>query len=86
MIVVGSLILTGVSMVDIMAYVCGLTIDMTKFVRCVDASLRRCEMMKEPYGVETSVGVAVAYSGVILLVDERCDMSVAIPPSGACMR
>jgi hypothetical protein len=47
-------------MVDIMAYVCELAIDMTKFVSCVEVSLRRCEMMKEPFGVEMSVGVAVA--------------------------
>jgi len=33
-IVVGSWILIGVSMVDIMAYVCGLAIDMTKLVSC----------------------------------------------------
>ncbi len=86
MIVVGSLILTGVSMVDIMAYVCGFAIDMTKFVSCVEVSLRRCEMMNEPSGVGMSVGVAVAYYEVILLVDERCDMAVEIPPSSACMR
>jgi len=33
-IVVGSRILTGVSMVDIMAYVCGSAMDMTKLVGC----------------------------------------------------
>ena len=86
MIVVGSLILTGISMVDIMAYVCGFAIDMTKFVSCVEVSLRRCDMMKEPSGIEMSVGVVVAYSEVILLVDERCDMAVAIPPRSAYMR
>ena len=79
MIVVGSRILTWVSMVDIMACVCGLAIDMTKFVSCEDVFLRRCEMMNEPYGVEMSVGVVVAYYWVILLVDERCEMAVAIP-------
>ena len=86
MIVVGSQILTGVSMVDIMAYMCGLAIDMTKFASCEEESLRRCEMMNEPSGVGMSVGVAVAYYEVILLVDERCEMAVAIPPSSACMR
>jgi hypothetical protein len=85
-IVVGSLILTGVSMVDIMTYVCGLAIDMTKFVSCEEVSLRRCEMMNEPSGVGMSVGVVVAYSEVILLVDERCEMTVAIPPSSAYVR
>ena len=86
MIVVGSLILIEVSMVDIMAYVCGFAIDMTKFVSCEEVSLRRCEMTNEPSGVGMSVGVAVAYSEIILLVDERCEMTVAIPPSSACMR
>ena len=86
MIVVGSLTLTGVSMVDIMAYVCGLSIDMTKFVSYEEVSLRRYAIINEPSGVGMSVGVAVAYSEVILLVDERCDMAVAIPPSSACMR
>ena len=36
-------------------------------------------MMKEPSGVEMSMGVAVAYSEVMWLVDERCDMAVVIP-------
>ncbi len=80
------MILTGVSMVDIMAYVCGLAIDMTKFVSCEEVSLRRCEMLNEPSGVGMSVGVDVTYSEVILLVDERCEMAVAIPPSSVCMR
>jgi hypothetical protein len=60
-IVVGSRILTGVSMVDIIAYVCGLAIDMTKFASYEEVSSRRCEMMNEPSGVGMSVGVAVAY-------------------------
>ena len=84
--VVGSRISTGVSMVGIMAYVCGLAIDMTKLTSCEEVSLRRCEMMNGPSGVGMSVGVAMAYSEVILLVDERCEMVVAIPPSSACMR
>ena len=70
MIVVGSLILTEMSMADIMAYVCGLAIDMTKFVSCEEVSLRRCEMMNEPSGVGMSVGVAVTYFDVVLLVNE----------------
>jgi hypothetical protein len=70
-IVVGSLILNGVSMVVIMAYVWGFTIDMTKLVSCEDVSLRRCKMMYEPSGVGMSVDGAVAYFDVILLVDER---------------
>ena len=86
MIVLGSRILTGVSMVYIMAYVYGLAIDMTKFVSCEEVSLRRCEMMNEPSGVGMSVGGAVAYSEVILLADARCEMAVAIPPSNAYMR
>ena len=48
MIVVGRRILSGVSMVDIMAYVWGLAIDMTKLVSCEDVSLRMCEIMYEP--------------------------------------
>ena len=86
MMVVGSRILTGVSIVDIIAHVCGLAMDMTKLVSCEDVSLRRCEMMYEPSGVGISVGRYVAYSDVILLVDERYDVAVAIPPSNACMR
>jgi len=85
-IVVGSRILTGVSMVDIMAYVCGLAIDMTKLVSCEEVSLRRCEVINEPSGVGMSVGGAVAYSDVILLVEERYEVAEAIPPSNACMR
>ena len=84
--VVGSRILTGVSMVDIMAYVCGLAMDMTKLVSCEDVSLRRCEMMYEPSGVGMSVGGVVAYSDVILLVEERYEVVAAMPPSNACMR
>ena len=85
-IVVGRRILTGVSMMDIMAYVCGLAIDMTKFVSCEEVSLRSCEMINEPSGVRMSVGMVAAYSEVILLVDERCETAVAIPPSSACTR
>ena len=70
-IVVGSLILTGMSMVMIMAYVWECAIDMTKLMSCEDVSLRRCEMVHEPLGVGMSVGGAVAYSDVMLLVDER---------------
>ena len=86
MIVVGSRTLTGVSVVDIIAYVCGLAIDMTKCLSCEDVSLRRCEMMNEPSGVRMSGGVAWAYFDVILSVDERCEMAVAILPSNACRR
>ena len=70
-IVVGSLILSGVSMVGIMACVWGLAIDMTEFVSCVDVSLRRCDMMCEPSEVGRSVGGVVSYFVVMLLVDER---------------
>jgi hypothetical protein len=73
-------------MVDIIAYVCGLAIDTTRFVSCEEVSLRRCEMTSEPSGVGMSVGMAVAYFDVILLMDERWEMTVAIPPSNACMR
>ena len=70
-IVVGILIFTGVSTVGIMACVRGLAIDMTKLVSCDDMSLRRRDMMYEPSGVGMSVGGAVAYFDVMLLVDER---------------
>ncbi len=83
---VGSRILTGVSMVDIMAYVCGLAIDMTKLVSWEDVSLRRFEMMYEPSGVKMSVSGDVAYSDVILLMEERYEVAAAMPPSNACMR
>jgi len=73
-------------MVDIMVYVCGLAVDMKKLVSCEEVSLRRCEMMNEPSGVGMSVGGAVAYSDVLLLVDERYEMVVAMPPSNACTR
>ena len=86
MIVVGSRILTGVSMVDIMAYVCGLAMDITKLVSYEDVSLRRCEMIKEPSGVGMSVGGAVAYSDVILLVEESYEVAAAIPPINDCTR
>ena len=71
LIVVGWLILTGVSMVVIMSYVWGCAIDMTKLVSCEDVSLRRWEMMYGPSRVGMNVGGAVAYYNVILLVDER---------------
>ena len=73
-------------MLDIMAYVCGLALDMMKFVSCEEVSLRRCGMMNEPSGVGMSVSGAVAYSEVMLLVDERCEMAVARTPRNACMR
>ena len=69
-----------------MVYVCGLAVDMKKLVSCEEVSLRRCEMMNEPSGVGMSVGGAVAYSDVLLLVDERYEMVVAMPPSNACTR
>jgi len=59
--VVGSRILTGVSIVDSMAYVCGLAMDMTKLVSCENISLRSCEMTYEPSGVGMSVGGVVTY-------------------------
>ena len=43
-------------------------------------------MMNAPSWVGMSVGGAVAYSDVILLVDERYEMAVAVPQSNACMR
>ena len=70
-IVVGSLILFGVSRVVIMSYVWGCSIDMTKLVSCEDVFLRRCEMMYKPSGVGMTMGGAVAYSDVMLSVDER---------------
>ena len=86
MIVVGSLILIGVSMVDITTYVCGLAIAMTKFVTWEELTLRRCEMMIVLSGVGMSVDGAVAYFDLMFLVDERYEMAVAMPRSNACMR
>jgi hypothetical protein len=42
-------------------------------------------MMYEPLGVGMSVGGAVAYSDVIVLVGERYEVVVAIPPTNTCM-
>jgi hypothetical protein len=42
--------------------------------------------MNEPSGIGMSVGRTMAYLDVILFVDERYEMAVAIPPSNACMR
>ena len=49
----------------------GFAIDMTKLVSCEDVSLWRRETTYEPSRVGMSVGGAVAYSDVMLLVDER---------------
>ena len=46
-IVVGSLIFNGASIVVIMAYVWGLAIEMTKLASYEIVSLRRCAMMYE---------------------------------------
>ena len=43
--VVGSLILIGVSMVASIAYAWGFANEMTKLVNSDEVSLRRCEMM-----------------------------------------
>jgi len=59
-IVVGSLILIGVSIVA-----------MTKLVCCVDVPLRRCEMMYAPSGVGSRVGDVLRCSGVVMVSEER---------------
>ncbi len=69
--VVGSLILIGVSMVASMAYAWGFVSEMTKFVNWDEVSLRRCEMVCAPSGVGRSVGVAVEYSEVMTLMEVR---------------
>ena len=70
-IVGGSMSLNGVSMVVIITYVCRFAIDMTKLVSFEDVFLRRCDMMYEPSRVGMSVGSAVPYCDMMLLVDER---------------
>ncbi len=70
-IVVGSLILIGVSMVASSAYAWGLAKEMTKLVCCVEVSLRRCEMTYAPSGVGSSVGVVLRYSGVVMVSEEK---------------
>ncbi len=70
-IVVGSLILIGVSIVASIAYAWGLAKEMTMLVCCVDVSLRRCEMMYAPSGVGIGVGALVRYSGVDMVNEER---------------
>ena len=42
-------------------------------------------MMYEPLGVGVSVGGAVAYSCVMLLVEEMYEVVAAMPPINACM-
>ncbi len=70
-IVVGSLILIGVSIVASIAYAWGLAKEMPKLVCCVDVSLRRCEMMYAPSCVESIVGAVLRYSGVVMVSQER---------------
>ena len=57
--VVGSLIFMGVSMVANIAYACGLAREMTKLVCWEELSFRMCDMMYAPSGVGMSVGVAL---------------------------
>ena len=70
-IVVGSLILIGLSIVASIAYAWGLAKEITKLVCCVDVSLRRCEMMYAPSGVGSRVGAMLRYSGVVMVSEER---------------
>ena len=70
-IVVGSLILIGVSIVANIAYAWGLAREMTKLVCCVEVSLQRCEMMYAPYGVGRRVGAVLRYSGVVMVREEK---------------
>jgi hypothetical protein len=53
-IVVGSRILTCVSMVASIAYAWGLAREMLKLVSCEEVSLRRWEMMYAPFGMGRS--------------------------------
>jgi hypothetical protein len=43
-------------------------------------------MMYEPSRVGVSVGGAVAYSCVMLMVKERYEVVASMPPINACMR
>jgi hypothetical protein len=70
-IVVGSFILISVSIVASIAYAWGLAKQMTKPVCCVDASLRRYEMMYVPSGVGSRMGAVLRYSGVVMVREER---------------
>ena len=65
-IVVGSIILMGVSIVANIEYAWGLAMEMTKLVCCVEVSLRRCEMMYTPFGVGRRGGALLKCSGVAM--------------------
>jgi len=67
--VVGSRILIGVSMVASIAYSWGCANEMTKSVSCEEGFLRRWEMTYAPSGVGRSVGVVVRYSGVTTFME-----------------
>ncbi len=43
-------------------------------------------MMQEPSGVGMSVGGAVAYSEVMVFVDERYEVAMVMPSSNAWIR
>ncbi len=58
-IVMGSLILIGVSIVASIAYAWEWVKEITKLVSCEEVFLRRWEMMYAPYGVGCSVGGAL---------------------------
>ncbi len=85
-IVMGSLILIGVSMVASIAYAWGLAKEMTKLASCDEVSLRRWEMMYAPSGVGSSVGDVLRYSGVIMLGDERYEFAISMPCVSAWRR
>jgi len=74
--VVGRLILIGVSMVASIAYAWGCAKEMTKLVSCEEVSLWRWEMMYAPSGGGRSMGVVVRYSGVTTFMDAKYDMAV----------
>ncbi len=77
--VVGSLIFIGVSMVASVAYACGLAREMTKLVCWEELSFRTWDMMYAPSGVGSSAGVAFRWAVVTTVRDERKEMAISTP-------
>jgi len=86
-IVVGSLILIGVSMVASIAYAWGCAREMTKLVSCEEVPyLHRWEMKYAPSGVESSAGGALRSSDVLIVSEERKEFAISMPCVSAWRR
>ncbi len=85
-IVVGSRILIGVSMVASIAHAWGWAKEMTKLVSCEEVSLRMWEIMYAPSGVGSKVGGAVRSSSVVMVNEERYEFAISMPCVSAVSR